>query len=210
MIPVVLVDHYGAGVDLVPIAHALERQAQEHFAPLYGGIAATVGLASSALAGAWTIGLFRDADQPGALGYHSEGPNGLPFAKVFPELDKQDVANLSTTIGHELLEMLADPFLRLAVQSTDGRFYAYEACDPVEQDEYEIDGVKVSNFVTSSWYCGGSQFDYLGLCTKPLEVRSGGYAQWFDASQGWQQIVSGQMRAYRRTVAGRGARRAAL
>lgn len=208
MIAVALVDHYGAGVDLVPIAHALERQAKEHFAPLYGGLSCTVGLAATPCPQAWTIGLFKDADQPGALGYHDLAPNGLPFAKVFPELDKEDGANLSTTISHELLEMLADPFLRLAVQSDDGRFYAYEACDPVEQDEYEIDGVKLSNFVTSNWYTGsGPQLDYLGLCTSPLQIRSGGYAQYYDAASGWQQVVNGQMRPYRRSIKGRTSKR---
>jgi hypothetical protein len=205
--PVVLVDHYGAGVDLIPIAHALERQVQEHFAPVYG-LEATVGVASSALDGAWVIGLFRDPDQPGALGYHSLGPNGLPCAKVFPELDKQDGANLSTTISHELLEMLADPFLRLAVQASDGRFYANEVCDAVEQDEYEIDGVTVSSFLLPDWYTGGSKFDYLGKCNAALEVRPGGYAQVYDPSAGWQQILNGQMRAYRARLGGRTARRA--
>lgn len=209
MIAVAIVDHANTtGVDLVAIARALEKQVQQHFAPVYG-ISCTVTVASLPLPGAWTIGLFTDADQPGALGYH-DIVGGLPLAKVFPLLDAQDGTNLSTTISHELLEMLADPFLRLAVQSVDGRFYAYEACDPCEQEEYEIDGVTVSDFVLPAWYVGGDTVDYLGRCTAPLTVNPGGYAQYYDPAIGWQQVLHAELlpRAYRSRLSGRSARRA--
>jgi hypothetical protein len=212
VIAVVIVDHPDSGannVDLVAIARALERQVQEHAAPLLG-VTCTVGVASAPVSGAWCIGLFKDADQPGALGYHDLTPDGLPLAKVFPLLDQQDGADLSVTISHELLEMLADPWLRLGMQTSDGRFYAYEACDAVEADSYDVDGVKVSNFVLPGWYGGGGKLDYLGLCTQPLEVRPGGYAQYYDPAQGWQQVVHNSVapRAYRTRVGGRVERRA--
>ena len=210
MIAVAIVDHPDSGangVDLVAIAHALEKQVQRDFAPVYG-VSCTVGITAQPLPGAWTIGLFEDSDQPAALGYH-DLVNGLPLAKVFPKLDAQDGANLSTTISHELLEMLADPWLTLAAQTPNG-FAAYEACDPVERDEYDIDGIKVSNFVTPFWYVGGSVIlDLLGLCKVEREVRPGGYAQFFDPTQGWQQVTHDIIapRSYRQIVPGRTARR---
>lgn len=210
MISVAIVDHPDSGangVDLIAIAHALEKQVQRDFAPVYG-ISCTVGIATQPLPGAWTIGLFADADQPGALGYH-DLVNGLPFAKVFPKLDAQDGANLSTTISHELLEMLADPWLTLAAQTPNG-FAAWECCDPVEQDEYDIDGVKVSDFVLPGFYSDIGQADFLGVC-RPLEVRPGGYMQLYDAEKGWQQITHDVIapRSYRQVVPGRTARRRA-
>jgi hypothetical protein len=211
MIRVAIVDHPGSGADrqdLYAIAKALTIQAQRDFAPATGAPAAHVTFARSPHAGVWTIGLFADPDQPGALGYHDLDPNGHPLAKVFPKLDAQDGANLSTTISHELLEMLADPWLTLAAQTSKG-FAAYEACDAVEADEYEIDGVKVSDFVTPAWYEGtGDRFDFLGLCKHALEVRPGGYAQ-FNTGSGWHQVTHAELapRAYRQRQGSRVARR---
>jgi hypothetical protein len=215
-IRVSLVNHPGSGVDdaaLVTIAAALDRQIKEHFGPLFN-IYCDVVATNSPLPTDWVIGMFKDADQPGALGYHDLTPNGLPLAKVFPLLDAQDGANLSTTISHELMEMLADPYLRLAAQDNTGKFWAYEVCDAVEADEYDIDGVKVSNFVTPEYFepptdLNGVKLDYLGKITKPFEVRPGGYMQWYDGTSGWNQVqASRSPRAYRMKVSGRAARRA--
>jgi hypothetical protein len=215
LIYVAIVDHPDSGCadDLGKIAAALTRQCHEHFAPVYG-VDATVSTFSTLMPGAWTIGLFSDPDQPGVLGYHDLAPNGLPFAKVFPKLDAQDGAALSTTISHELLEMLADAWCIASFQGKDGNFWANEPCDAVEQDAYDIDGVKVSNFVTPNWYGTGGACDYMGLCHQ-YEVRPGGYAQHFVPGTGWQQTQHGQVapRSYRiemqRRGIGRTSRRAA-
>jgi len=215
---VLIVNHPGSGADdadLPKIAAALARQVEEHFAPFYG-VTCTVGSVASTFTdfdhtklppGTWIIGLFKDADQPGALGYHDMTVHGEPLAKVFPLLDKQDGGELSVTISHELLEMLADPYLSKAVQASDGKFWAYEVCDAVEEDQYQIDGVFVSNFVTPHYFeppqdLAGLFFDYMKLVTKPFEVRPGGYMQWHNGSGGWHQVEAQHMppRSYRASL----------
>src|SRR5690242_3931498 len=184
-----IVDFGGTGVDastLPPIAAALTKQAQQHFAlppPYSYGISATIRVASSphdVQPDEWVIGLLAKADQPGALGYHDETPNGKPFVKVFPLLDKKDGADLSMTISHEMCETLADPNGARAAQWKDGRFWAYEVCDAVEETSYLIDGVKVSNFVLPPYFepvvrLTGLKLDWMGMCKKPLEILPGGY-----------------------------------
>lgn len=223
---IVIIDHMGVSDPLDAIAKALGRQLHEDFCPKFNissscAVIAMHGMhlpTSSAVVPEdddWLIGLFRDADQPGALGYHDETLAGLPLAKVFPILDAQDGSALSVTISHELLEMVADPYLSLAVQSHDGRFWAYEICDAVENDQYLIDGVPVSNFVTPQYFqppqnLAGVQLDQMNLIKKPFEVRPGGYMQW-NRGNGWHQVMHQEIapRAYRRDLAGRAHRRAA-
>src|ERR1700746_2575114 len=104
----VIVDFGGTGVDpkkLAPMAAALTKQAQQHLdlPPPYGyGIGAVVRAASGphdVRADEWVIGLVKDPDQPGALGYHDQTPTGQPFIRVFPLLDAQDGAQLSVTVS---------------------------------------------------------------------------------------------------------------
>lgn len=209
---VVLVDFMGGNTGLDKMAAALDTQVKRDFAPYYH-VSADIGVADPTKipSDAWVIGLYKDADQPGALGYHDTTPSGLPLAKVFPILDAQDGSPLSVTISHELLEMLADPLLCKAVQSViDGKFWAYEVADAVENDQYEIDGVAMSNFVLPAYFeppkQGTPKYDIMGLITKPYEVRSGGYMQYFD-TRGWHQVVnqeSSGMRSYRKAIAGVG------
>lgn len=220
MVPsIVLVDHTGtvSTDELVRVAHALQRQVLEHFAPAPPtgwGIPATVRAATvehPAHPSEWVVGLFANADQPGALGYHDETPDGLPCAKVFPLLDAGDGVAWSVTASHEILELLADPLLGVCFQSPDGRVWAGEVCDAVEADHYEIDGVAVSNFVLPSYFQppkNVKRFDFLGLCTEPLQIRPGGYGQTLDPSRGWVSIDNG-MRAARKATSrlGRAARR---
>lgn len=216
---VVIVDHQGSGADratLGAIAAALQRQVSRDFAPRYHtDIASCTAVLDGSIVppDAWVIGLFSDPDQPGALGYHDQTPYGLPLAKVFPKLDAQDGSPLSVTISHELLEMLADPLLAKAVQSEDGKFWAYEVCDAVENDQYEIDGVMVSNFVTPQYFeppprLEGVMLDFMGLVQTPYQVRPGGYMQYY-AGGGWRQVVHRDhaRRPYREKMHGRGHRR---
>ncbi len=214
-----IVDFGGTEVDpasLPPIAAALTRQCQEHvaLAPPFGyGLSATIRAVKAKADMApdeWLIGLFAHPDQPGALGYHSTTSTGRPILKIFPLLDKQDGGDLSVTISHEVVEALVDPEGARAAQWKDGKFWALEAADAVEADKYAIDGVSVSNFVLPPYFepigaSSGVKYDHLGLCTKPLEIRPGGYGQWFDPARGWQQVVHQQTapRPYRLKIPGR-------
>src|SRR5664279_2494772 len=83
-----------------------------------------------------------DPDQAGALGYHEMSSRGTPLGKVFAALDMRLETSWTVTLSHELLEMLADPWINWCAQSPEGKMYALEVCDAVEADEcgYEIDG----------------------------------------------------------------------
>jgi hypothetical protein len=80
---------------------------------------------------AWVMAILDDSDQAGALGYHDETSEGLPLAKVFAKTDKDYGYNWTVTLTHELFEMLADPYICLAAQTSNTEFYGYEVGDPV-------------------------------------------------------------------------------
>ena len=104
--------------------------------------------------GWWQIVVLDDPDQAGVFGYHELTSEGTPLGKVFAGLDLRSGSSWTVTLSHELLEMLADPWINWCAQGVDGRVYALEVCDPVEADKlgYMIDNVLVSDFVTPAWY----------------------------------------------------------
>jgi hypothetical protein len=145
--------------------------------------------------GMWWCVFLDDSDQADALAYHDLTSEGLPIAKVFAKTILADNALVSVGASHELLEMAVDPWLNSAYQGPDGRFWAGEIADPVEDDQYAYDGgggIMVSNFVTPNWFGhqnAGVQVDLKNVINKSFAIASGGYAQWFDPSHGWQQIT---------------------
>ena len=159
-------------------------------------------------------GRFRSLDNPdqaGALGYHELTSRGTPLGKVFAGLDLQSGGSWTVTLSHELLEMLADPWINWCAQGSDGKVYALEVCDAVEADRlgYEIDGVLVSDFITPSWFepTEADRVDFKRRIAKPLELASGGYISVLDAGGGWTQIAAQgepQLR-FRREAEGSGA-----
>src|SRR5579872_2857747 len=99
-------------------------------------------------AGWWQISVTDNPDQAGALGYHELTSRGTPLGKVFAGLDLRSGASWTVTLSHELLEMLADPWINWCAQGDDGKVYALEVCDAAEADAlaYRIDGELVSDF----------------------------------------------------------------
>lgn len=209
------VDTDVALAEIQKVAAALQRQVLEHFGPPWNIEAVIRAETASDLARPeeWVMELRKVPTIEGALGFHDTTDTGLPRLFVFPELDAQDGIAWSTTASHEVIEALADPLLRRGSQDDDGVWWAEEPGDAVENDSYAIDGVLVSNFTLPEWSeppanREGVQYDYLGLCTQPWEIRPGGYGQKWDGSQ-WVQV--GLMRRGRATLhelgLGRGARR---
>jgi hypothetical protein len=70
-------------------------------------------------------------------------------------------------------------------------FYAFEACDACEADEYgyQVDGVTVSDFVYPSWFGGvaATQYDKQSHITSPFAILSGGYIGIWTPANGWTQ-----------------------
>lgn len=175
-----------------PIVAALQVQVTRDFSPIYGIDASLVQVPKGGKvpAGAWTLDLADNADEPGALGYHQEKA-GIPWGIVGLKDDLAVGANPAVTISHELLEMLADPFITSTamVNTPLGGFrggivalLAYEVADAVEADNlgYQINGVTVSDFVLPSWFgaqqpaAWGGKYDFCGHLTSPFRVSSSG------------------------------------
>jgi hypothetical protein len=142
----------------------------------------------------WQISVTDNPDQAGALGYHELTSRGTPLGKVFAGLDLQSGGSWTVTLSHELLEMLADPWINWCAQGSDGKVYALEVCDAVEADVlgYEIEGVLVSDFITPSWFepTEADRVDFKQRIAKPFELASGGYISVLDETGGWTQIAA--------------------
>jgi hypothetical protein len=144
--------------------------------------------------GWWQIVVVDDPDQAGALGYHELSSAGTPMGKTFAGFDIRNGSSWTVTLSHELLEMIADPWINWCAVGSDNRVYALEVCDPVESDVlgYEIDGVLVSDFVTPSWFeptCA-DRIDFRQHLTRELDLGAGGYASILDPHRGWTQITA--------------------
>jgi len=144
--------------------------------------------------GWWQIIMLDNPDQAGALGYHELTNQGTPMGKVFAKLDLDNGSSWTATLSHELLEMLADPWINWCAVGTDSRIYALEVCDAVEADNlgYMIDDVLVSDFVTPAWFeptCA-DRLDFRKHLSKELEIARGGYISIFDSSTGWSQVTT--------------------
>lgn len=163
--------------DVAAYVKAQGVQFARDVAPIWGicpGIEFTPG-AKSAPDGAASMLLSDTLDVDGALGYHDEDSTGLPYIKV------ADIAGYDwrTTASHECLELKGDSPANIWALGPGNTLVAYELCDAVEGDSYEIDGVPMSNFVLPAWFdpnaSSGSRFDFLGKLSKPFTMSSGGY-----------------------------------
>ncbi|MFD0351670.1 hypothetical protein ACFQ0M_47595 [Kitasatospora aburaviensis] len=181
--------------DQVQLAvQACAAQVQHHVSPHWGVRPITVVAASRKQPlppGAAVIGIFDDADQEGALGWHTEDSHGTVYGKVFarPVLDNggqplHGALSVSAVLSHEVLETYLDPAVQLWAQDGHGVLWAYEICDPVEDSTYEVkvagQPVAVSNFVLPAWFDAQAPahtpVDYLEHLQRPFEVAAGGYA----------------------------------
>jgi len=165
---------------------AVQSQLELHFQPAWGLTAAlTTGAAppTSEPPGPLVelVRVLDDSDEAGLLGYHGLAPDGRPGAFVFARTSERAGVPWTVTLSHEVLEQLADPFGTLAHSLADdyGPYaIAHQVCDPVERDEYELAGVRVSNFVLPAWFNAagpGGPWDYLGRLAGPLTLSRGGY-----------------------------------
>jgi hypothetical protein len=103
-----------------------------------------------------------------AIGYHGQNFRGIPYGFVFIDVAERLNQDWSVALSHEALEMIADPELNLLVQGPHPEepqnrnryvFHYYEVCDAVTAESYEIEGIKVSNFVLPLYFTGGEEYD---------------------------------------------------
>jgi len=186
---------------LVPV---LQTQVTNHLAPAWGVDArlSFVERGAPPPRGAWWLAILDDADQAAALGYHDVTSEGLPLGKVLAASARRFGYQWTATASHELLEMLVDPEINLAVfRETSGRppvLYAYEVCGACEDDAfgYEIDGTLVSDFVHPAWFedsraPASTSFDHCGTIRRPFELLAGGHIAVLElgSGTGWHEIT---------------------
>src|SRR5437667_7302068 len=155
--------------DVREAIHAVNRQITENFTPIWGyGRALRPHVPTFAPADPDTLAeefvpadsvmyLVNESTLPGALGFHDLNTRDVPFGFVFV-LDPND---WTTTLSHEVLELILDPTANVLVPGPDPRdnrntvLHTYEACDAVERLSYRIGAVQVSDFVTPSYFTPG-------------------------------------------------------
>jgi hypothetical protein len=205
--------------ELQTAIRAINRQIAEDFVP-YWSMAATLRLEGRSAAepdsaqtadmrGDAVIYLWDEVDVDGALGYHFQNNRGIPFGFVFTSIAEEVGEPWSATLSHEALELIGDPETNLLVigphpdPAQDREvFHWFEMCDAVQAETYEIDGIKLSNFVLPLYFTGtretdepGARNDYLGRAYKGQALRSfginpGGYIGFFDPELGRHDTYS--------------------
>lgn len=190
------------------VCAALQIQVGRDFSPHWNTMAnlTFIGAKDTPNPAHWWLTFLDNSDEAGALGYHEMTSAGLPLGKAFMLTTKKDGGLPSVCASHELLEMLADPYIDRSVanqtSNTVGRLYALEVCDACEDDQfgYDINGVTVSDFVYPTWFQGwrpnhgghdNVQFDHQNKITGPFQLLTGGYIGILDFNGGgWTQITA--------------------
>jgi len=188
------------GVDLDRLIAALQKFVDQYFVPVWGTPARLVKT-TGFRKGAWALAFLERADVANALGYHDLTPDGLPLSKVFVQTTLEVKQKVSVTACHELAEMLVDPAINLAAAGAGNVFYAYETADAVEEVEFAIDGIAMSDFVYPAWFeafrkPGSAQFDYAKKVRRPFQILAGGYMSVFKNGK-WTQIFGSPAKARR-------------
>lgn len=153
-------------------------QAMQKYVTVLGGVWGVQALlkpTNGPVPGTWGMVFMDNADQQGALAYHTL--EGLPLAKVFVETILAAKESITAAATHELCEMLVDPGTNQYAMAADGTLYSYEVADAVEETTFPIDGMLMSDFVYPAWFGNpGSQFDHCNVVNKPFVLATGGYA----------------------------------
>jgi hypothetical protein len=198
-LPIIAITNASTCLSDAPVEAALpafQRQVSQDFQAYWELDCTLVFLTKDqpATEGWWQIVVLDNPDQAGALGYHELTSRGSPLGKLFAKLELDNGASWTATLSHELLEMLADPWINWCAFGSDNKIYALEVCDAVEADNlgYFIDGVLVSDFVTPAWFeptCA-DRLDFKQHLTRELELARGGYISIFNESDGWTQVTA--------------------
>lgn len=175
--------------DVARCAVALQTQVSRDFAATWG-TDARLRLAGRPAEDEEALYLLDDVAPPDALGRAGGRPCG--FVLLRPCLEAGE--SWQVAASHELLELLADPLLNLAAQGLyQGvpAWFALEVCDPVANDEYEIAGVPVANFVLPTWFQPGplpdeALVDFLGRLADPFTLAPAGQALYCTEVGRWQ------------------------
>jgi len=162
----------------------------------------------------------RDAE-----GYHDRNNGDVPFGFVFLDVCKACGDDWTVALSHEAIELVGDPMNNLLVQGPhphDHRhlvFHMFELCDAVQAESYELDGVRVSNFVLPGYFARatvpGARNDFVGRPVRgellaPFGIAPGGYLCFYDGRRRgdkWTSVMAdGDAVAAQRLAAKTGAK----
>ena len=97
------------------------------------------------------------------------------------QADARSQGSRHVTACHELCEMLIDPMATLWCEGPRSTLWAYEVCDAVEEETFEINGIVMSDFVFPAYFDlfrlkrpGSAQYDYLKRVRRPFHILKGG------------------------------------
>lgn len=168
------------GVDLDALIGALQKFVDEHVVPVWGTRAKLIKT-HGFVRGCWAMVFLDHADHAHSLAYHDVTPDGFPQAKVFVKTTLNNKKLVSVSASHELVEMLVDPSINLVTMKKDSKLvYGYEAADPVEDLDFPVNGIRMTDFVYPAYFeafhkPGTVQFDHLNQIKKPFQIHAGGY-----------------------------------
>jgi hypothetical protein len=180
------------GVDFDALVAAMQVFVTQHVVPVWGTPARLVK-SKGFVKGAWAMVFLDDADEPNALAYHDLTPDGLPVSKVFVRTTLQNGDLVSVSASHELVEMLVDPAINMMTTGPDPRLvYAYESADPVEELNFKVNGIPMTDFVYPAYFenfhkPGSVRFDHLNKVNKPFQILAGGYQMVFKNGK-WKEV----------------------
>lgn len=197
--------------DVERMTAAVGKQLAQDVAPVHGMVPALEFVPHGGTPNGAPCYIIDQPDVDGALGYHDEGADGVPYIKVFvaPTLENGGTAtsgpnSVSVTLSHEILELVGDGPANAWVDGPDGSDFARELCDAVEGDSYDIDGVSVSNFVFQAFFDpkaqAGSKFDQLGKLSAPFTMTAGGYQIHRTEPGSVEQVFAGHPRGMQVTA----------
>lgn len=152
-------------------------------------------------AGASVMHLLDTSDQPGALGYHDQDGNEVPYGRVFVVTSQQDGDAVSEVASHEVLELAVDPLINDSCLTGDqSKLVAKEVGDPCQGNGYQIGKMTVADFVLPNYFdpstAADAATDYRGALKGPFVVGPQGYQSFIDMknlSAGWQQKVGSEL-----------------
>jgi hypothetical protein len=136
---------------------------------------------------------------PGAIAYHDVTADGAPVSYDGVSLSDSLFGSGNSWLGaisHELSETVADQGCNVIAVDLDGTAKAVESCDPVEQQDYEVqlpngDSGNVSNFVTKEYFIPNhpGPYDFMTKSGRPNPNPPPGPMRVANANGGNYQIV---------------------
>jgi hypothetical protein len=164
--------------DAANVVSAIQQQIDEQFAPIWN-LGADLNFVTTQRQNA-TVWIMDTSTDVSVLGYHDISDFNIPVGFAFAKSSIDNQEPWSVTLDHEILELIGDPWSGLTVEGQfigNPAFFAYENCDPVEEDFYVLNGVTLSNFVFPSWFLNKTAvgYDWLGKLEAPFTLSSGGY-----------------------------------